>query len=159
MLQLLSRKVDRESFHCGNAELDDYLRTRARQDMKRRDSTCWVWVDESKPEEIIGYFTLSNLSINRELLLPLGSRSFYPSVPMTLLGRLAVSVRHQGKGIGQLLVALAIKLTLSGPSATHGLVVDMKDESLFKFYSKLHFQQMPKMPNRAVLLFEVVDLL
>ena len=76
---------------------------------------------------------------------------------MTLLGRLAVDKRYQGQGIGQLLIASAIRLVMSGPSASRGLIVDMKEESLIRFYGKYGFIQLPDEPAKAVLIFDSKD--
>ena len=96
-----------------------------------------------------GFFTLSNISLERKNLT---IRSAYSTVPATLLGRMAVSVLHQHKGYARYMVANAIELCQQSPSATRALVVDAKDETVLDFYLHLNFFRLSETGLRAVLL-------
>ena len=56
----------RKSFFCGKSILDDYIKVQARKDIKRKLSTCFVLTDEENI--VIGYYTLSNTAIERDIL-------------------------------------------------------------------------------------------
>jgi len=58
------------------------------------------------------------------------------------IGRLAVDVRRQGKGIGQDLLAFALHLALefSERVGLYAVVVDAKDEKAATFYRRLDFE-------------------
>jgi GNAT superfamily N-acetyltransferase len=62
-------------------------------------------------------------------------------VPAALLGRLAVSQAAQGQGIGSMLLADAVKRTLSVSTdiAIYALVVDAIDEGAQRFYEQFGF--------------------
>lgn len=63
----------------------------------------------------------------------------YPTVPVVRIGRLAVDVRHDGKGLGSILVANAIGRVLRSEIAAYALTVDAKDEAAAGFYRHLGF--------------------
>ena len=131
-LSLLSREHQRKSFDCGNAELNTYLQQYASQDMVRRQTTCMVLTEEDCPL-VLGYYTIAPYTI-RSSFLPkrqIGQRDL---IPVYLLGKLAVSQTLQGKGIGKLLLASAIKSCIEAPILSPGLLVEAKDERALTFY-------------------------
>ena len=151
---LLSRNQDRRSFDCGNEELNLFFRQYASQAVRNRDCTCFVAVDEENGD-LIGFFTLLAAEIALEKIRKFGVRSGYSSVPFVRLGRLAVSLSHQGKGIGRELVSAAAGIAQSQAIGSKGLLVDAKTEDLLEFYRQLGFQQLcdPKPSRQTVLLF------
>lgn len=62
MIELLNKKHNRKDFDCGKELLNDYLKTQAGQDVKRKLSVCFVLTD-SETKVIQGYYILSNRSI------------------------------------------------------------------------------------------------
>lgn len=147
MIELLDKKHRKDSFDCGRELLNNYLKTQAGQDVKRKLSACFV-LPENETHSIQGYYTLSNSSI------PLGSlpenvqkklpRS-YNAIPVTLLGRLAIDKRHQGKGIGKILLIDALKKSydLSKELGSFAVVTDPIDEEAEAFYEKYDFIKLP----------------
>jgi predicted GNAT family N-acyltransferase len=77
----------------------------------------------------------------------------YPEVPATLIGRLARAERVKGLGVGELLVADAVKriLLAARAVATFAIVVDAKDEKVASFYRILGFVPFPRRPSRLFL--------
>lgn len=134
-LAALRRTHKRAEFDCGNEALNTYIRTQTSQDVRQNDANCYVLSDDDR-DDIYGFFTLSNISLERKNL---AIRSAYSTVPATLLGRMAVSVLHQHKGYARYMVANAIELCQQSPSATRALVVDAKDETALNFYLHLNF--------------------
>jgi len=146
MIELLDKKHHREDFDCGNELLNNYLKTQAGQDIKRKLSVCFVL---SKNETIIqGYYTLSSNSI------PLSSfpehiqkklPKSYNSIPTILLGRLAIDKKHQGQGIGKILLIDAMKRSyeISQEVGSYAVVVDPIDEEAENFYKKYDFIKLP----------------
>ncbi|MCH6232409.1 GNAT family N-acetyltransferase [Cognataquiflexum rubidum] len=147
MIELLDKKHNRDDFDCGKELLNNYLKNQAGQDIKRKLSACFV-LAESTSDQIQGYYTLSNNSI------PLSSfpeyiqkklpRS-YISIPTTLLGRLAIDTKYQGKGIGKILLIDALKRSyeISQEIGSFAVVVDPIDEEAEKFYEKYDFIKLP----------------
>ena len=58
-----SKKHNRSVFSCGNDSLDNYIRTQASQDIKKKVATVFVLID-SPNVDIIAYYTLSSYTIN-----------------------------------------------------------------------------------------------
>lgn len=147
MIELLDKKHNRKDFDCGKELLNDYLKTQAGQDVKRKLSVCFVLAD-SETKVIQGYYTLSNSSI------PLSSFSeqiqkklpkSYKSIPTTLLGRLAIDKKYQGKGIGKILLIDALKRSygISNEIGSFGIIVDPIDDEAKGFYQKYDFIELP----------------
>lgn len=146
MIELLNKKHNREDFNCGKDLLTNYLRAQAGQDIKRKLSACFVLSENGTG--IQGYYTLSNNSISLSSFpehiqnkLP---RS-YNAVPTTLLGRLAIDKKHQGKGLGKILLIDALKrcYEISKKIGSFAVVVDPIDEEAEKFYKKYDFIKLP----------------
>lgn len=147
MVELLDKKHNRDDFDCGKELLNNYLKNQAGQDIKRKLSACFVLAD-SNSDQIQGYYTLSNNSIplsgfpeHIQKKLP---RS-YISIPTTLLGRLAIDTKNQGKGIGKILLIDALKRSyeISQEIGSFAVVVDLIDEEAEKFYEKYDFIKLP----------------
>ena len=89
----LQKSHFRADFDCGQALLDDYLKTQVNQDIKRKLAACFVTSEVQNNQEYVkGYYTLSNTAISRELIPEMFQKKFpktYKSIPATLLGRLA----------------------------------------------------------------------
>src|SRR6266511_3279768 len=106
----LSGDHDRSQFVSGSDALDRYLRQQASQDIKRRIATCFVAVNIAA-QHVAGYYTLTAASIALNALSPEIAKKLprYPVVPAVLLGRLAVASSYQGRGLGSILLADALK--------------------------------------------------
>ena len=136
----------KQAFQCGNQLLDRYLHKQAKQDVKRKLSACFILADES--EEIKGYYTLSNAGISRKDLPEEWQKKLppiYHSLPVTLLGRLAVSENFQKQGIGELLLIDALKRSyfVSEEIGSMAVIVDPIDEAATRFYQKYGFILLP----------------
>ncbi len=147
MIELLEGKHNKKEFDCGKELLNRYIQQQAGQDVKRKLSVCFVLADEEN-NQIMGYYTLSNNSIPLSSF-PEGIRkklpASYASIPTTLLGRLAIDKRSQGKGIGKILLIDALKRSygISQEIGSFAVVVDPIDADAEKFYEKYGFIQLP----------------
>ena len=152
---------NRESFSCGKSELDTYLHQQAAQDVSKHATVCYILADEDDPSRVIGYYTLSNFSIQLSNIPAELSKQIpkYPEVPATLLGRLAVDTEYRGKGLGEFLLLDALRRALEYSETTSGsvaVVVDAKDEEARGFYLKYGFIQLTSDPNRILILMGTV---
>lgn len=146
MIELLTKKHNRDSFDCGNERLNHYLKTQANQDMKRKLAACFVL---TQSESLIqGFYTLSNNSIPLNTFpnqLQKKLPKSYTSIPTTLLGRLAIDKKHQGQGIGKIMLIDALKRSyeLSKKIGSFAVVVDPINHDAELFYKKYDFIQLP----------------
>ena len=99
---------------------------------------------------IAGYYTLSSTSVQLAELPAQTVRKLprYPLVPATLLGRLAVDRRQQGKGYGRFLLGDALYRAARSEIASFALIVDAKDESARRFYERESFLPFPDQPMK-----------
>ena len=149
----LGRRHDRAAFSSGVEALDTYLRTRAGQDVRRRVARVFVCCEKGS-DVILGYYTLSSLSIDlRSLPKDKARRLPRHPVPCALIGRLGVSEDAQGQGIGRLLLADAVKrsLAVGEEIAIHAVVVDAKDARAKRFYEAFGFASLVGQPDRLFL--------
>jgi len=135
----------REAFDCGVEVLNDYLRKRAGQDMRRFASGCWVLTHGTAPETIRGYYTLSPEAVDSvelpELPETLGKKlPRYRRLGAILLGRLAVNTESQGKGLGTMLLFDALHRCVHAEIPAVKVLVDPKDERGGSFYTSRGFQ-------------------
>ncbi len=149
---------DRAAFSCGVPALDTYLRSQARQDVTRRVAAVFVLTNG---ETVAGFYTLSAFAIRlSELPDELSAKlPRYPLVPATLLGRLAISTQHRGRGLGQLLLQDALHRALdhSRSVASFAVVVDAKDENARNFYLRHGFSPFPETPARLYLQMTTIE--
>ncbi len=90
----------------------------------------------------IGYYTLAATRIAlAELPEALAKRlPRYPVVPATLMGRLAIDARHQGRRHGELMLLDAFSRVLRNEIASYAFVVDAKDDRAARFYQRYRFR-------------------
>ncbi len=151
----LSSKHDRSSFTCGVGPLDQYFRRQASQDIRRRIAGCFVIV-EAATGVIAGYYTLSATNLRlRELPDAMAGRlPRYPNIPAVLLGRLAVAVAYQGRGLGAVLLGDAVMRTATADIAAFAIVVDPKDDKARRFYQHYGFIELPRPERRMFIPIE-----
>lgn len=133
---------DRAAFDCGVEPLDRYLKTQAGQDVRKRVASCFVLTEgDAAP---IAFYTLTATAIALNDLPTSMARKLprYPSVPATLMGRLAVDHRHRGRRLGELMIMDAFSRALRSEIATYAFVVDAKDEKAESFYKSYDFLQL-----------------
>jgi GNAT superfamily N-acetyltransferase len=130
--------------------LDRYFRTQAGQDARRHIAAPFVLMDDD--DRVVGYYTLSSTSVALADLPASVTKRVprYPTLPATLLGRLAVDRRQQGQGLGRLMLADALHRVWRSEIASFAVIVDAKDEAAARFYAREGF--MP-FPDRALKLF------
>ena len=128
-VEALGPHHDRNSFVSGVEPLDRYFRSQAGQDARKNMAAPFVLV---LPDGAVGgYYTLSSTAVKlTELPVDITRRlPRYPLVPATLLGRLAVDQRFQGRGYGRFLLADALLRAARSEIASFAVIVDAKDDA------------------------------
>jgi len=145
VFELLSPNVhDRSGFQCSKQPtLVSYFKSVASQDVKADLTRCFVAYDSGLKSPVIGYYTLSSYSLSR-MDIPISANVKYQpylNAPITLLGRLAVDDRHQGRGIGKVLLAdsLIRSYKASQEIGSLGVMVEAIDNFAKTFYMKFGF--------------------
>ena len=143
VLEFLEVSHDRAGFVSGLDSVDRYLRETARGHMEKGVSVTRVFVETGAmpPKAVLGYFTLSNITVEAREWPSAPKGLPVQAVSAVLLGRLAVAQASQGKGIGSMLVATARQLareTIVRISGI-GMVVDAANEEIVGFYARYGF--------------------
>ncbi len=161
VIEPLNPTHDRTGFQCGVEALDRYLKKQAKQDIKRRISRVFVATKPDNPKVVIGYYTLSTLSIElNQLPEKLARKLPKHPVPAALIGRLAVSNAAQGQGVGKMLLADAIKRTLavSDQIAIYTMVVDAVNDNARGLYQQFGFARLSNDSPRLFLPLKSFDI-
>ena len=150
-IEPLSSHHDRTAFSCGVEPLDRYIRTQAGQDARKRVASCFVLIDDAG--SLAGYYTLSATSIALADLPPELAKRLprYPTIPATLMGRLAVDHRRRGQRLGELLFFDAFSRTLRSDIASYAFVVDAKGDAAAAFYERYRFIRLSSAGRRLFL--------
>ena len=154
IIEPLGKNHNRSAFSCGTDDLDNYFQRQASQDTKRRIAQIFVVRSKSDGEVVLGYYTLSALSIDFSALpSDLARKLPKHPIPAALIGRLAVSSESQRTGIGKLLLADAIQRTLavSDDVAVYAMVVDALNIEAEAFYRSFGFTKLSSDTNRLFL--------
>jgi predicted GNAT family N-acyltransferase len=145
---------DRASFTCGQPALDDWFRRRAGQDDRRNVARVFVAMDDQRG--VVGFCSLSSFTLAFEDLPDEIARKLprFDAIPAALIGRLAREQKVRGEGVGELLLADAVRRILSASRtlAVFAIIVDAKDDNAVAFYENFGFRQFPARRNRVFLL-------
>lgn len=103
---------------------------------------------EKEIDSIKGYYTLSHHSIPlRDFPKDIQKKlpKSHTSIPTTLLGRLAIDIKYQGKGIGKVLLIDTLKRSyaISIKIGSFAVVVGPIDQEAESFYEKYGFIRLP----------------
>ncbi len=147
-LRRLEAHHDLSSFDCGEEALNDWLRRHALAAQHMDSARTFLLLDGGR---VLGYFSLTMGSVRREDAPARLVRGMprYP-VGMVLLARLAVERSEQGRGLGGLLLAEALRRAVAAAehAAARLLVVDAIDARAAAFYRRWGFTETPEQPLR-----------
>jgi len=141
-IEPLAARHDRGSFDCGESALNDFLKKYARQNEERGISRTYVAVQGGKPR-VFGYTTLRAGAVEASGFPKEEARRLprYP-VPVIHLARLAVDRTVQGQGVGQALLASALKKAVAASEFVGAFAVEVlaKTDQAVRFYEKHGFK-------------------
>ena len=157
---------DRAAFTCGVQRLDNFLQRTARKQQAADFTRVWVVV-ESGQDAILGYYALNAHALETDDLPrePTRRAPRGRSIPAAYLSMIAVDLRHQGRGVGRVLLADA--LTRAGDVATQiglkAVVLDVIEdggaEAMCRrraFYERMGFRSFPLQPSRMFIAIETL---
>jgi predicted N-acetyltransferase YhbS len=153
---LLSEEHDCDGFDCGYALLNDWLRRFALQNQRANAVRTFV-VCRDQECRVIGYYSLAVGAVDHAAA-PARVRqglARHP-IPVMVLARLAVDIRHQGKKIGRGLLKDAVLRTLqaAGIAGIRAIFVHAKDDRARDFYQRFGFEPSPIHPLQLMLLIK-----
>ena len=130
----LAAHHDLSGFDCGVPALNDWLRQRALKSESRSARSYVVCADLS----VAAYFCISAGSVERAAAPRKLRRNAPESIPVALIGRLAVSRAYAGKGLGADILADALRriVVASQSIGIAAVLVHAKDDAARAFYKK-----------------------
>jgi GNAT superfamily N-acetyltransferase len=136
---------DSTAFDCGEPELNDWLRLQALKNEASGASRTYVICAEG---HIIGYYALATGAIARAAATGKVRRQMPDPIPVMIIGRLAVDVRHQGRGLGYGLLrdALLRTLQVAEQAGIRAVLLHAMTAEAKKFYQRAGFQESPLDP-------------
>ncbi len=144
----LTGNHNRQIFDCGRAELNNWLKQVARQHQDKGLSKTFVAIQDEEPTNICGFYALTLAEIDRRFLPDTYQKKLPLRIPGVRLGRLAVDLRYQKKGLGELLLVDAISRArrIHQDAGVVGLFVDALDDHASGFYRHYGFLNIPDNP-------------
>jgi GNAT superfamily N-acetyltransferase len=130
----LTASHDLEDFDCGEPVLNDWLRQRAMKN-ESRFSRTYVVCDGNN---VVAYFCIAAGSIERAAAPGKVRRNAPDIIPISVIGRLAVSRNYAGKGLGADILSDALR-RIAAASQSIGIgavLVQAKDEAAKRFYMR-----------------------
>jgi GNAT superfamily N-acetyltransferase len=151
-LESLQRRHPRSAFDCGQSDVNGWLRTRALQNQEKRLSATKVLIDSEGG--IAGFYTLATGQVDFGDLPPdLARKLPRRALPVAILAWLGVSTAHQGRKLGDLLLAQALRdCHEAGQTfAFVAVFLDCVDDRAKAFYQRWDFTELPGNPFRLFL--------
>ena len=128
----LSIVHDLSHFDCGVPALNDWLRYRAMQNESRFSRTYVV----CEGEQVVAYYCISAGAVEWTQAPSKLRRNVPEVIPVPIVGRLAVSITHAGRGLGADMLADALQ-RIAIASRTIGIgavLIQAKDDRAKAFY-------------------------
>lgn len=128
----LTGEHDLSAFDCGAPALNDWLRHRALKNESRFSRTYVV----CQGKRVVAYFCISAGAVERAAAPGKVRRNAPDTIPVSIIGRLAVSRDYGGQGLGADILADALRrIAIASQSIGIGAVlVHAKDNSAKHFY-------------------------
>lgn len=139
-----------EEFDSGNQELDDWLKKRA---LKNEDSGASRTYVVTVGQKAIAYYCLATGSVINAEAPGRIRRNMPESIPVMVIGRLAVDRNWQSLGIGRGLVRDAVLRTLQAAkiAGIRAILVHAINEEAQRFYQKCGFIPSPVAPRTLMI--------
>lgn len=144
---------DVTDFACGTPALDDWLKQRALKN-ESRFSRTYVACDGSR---VAAYYSISAGAVERRAAPGKLRRNAPDAVPVSVIGRLAVSRDYAGCGFGADMLCDALR-RIAAASETIGIaavLVQAKDDAARRFY--LHCAEFIEHPADSRTLFLPIE--
>ncbi len=141
---LLDSSFQRESFDCGNENLNEWIKKYAGQNHRTGVAKTYVATRNQQSREVLGYYSISSGEIS-SLSLPEKMRKKLPRFPLGTVRvvKLAVDKSVQGRGLGKDLLFHAFHISLEWSNAVGivAITVDPIDDTAKSFYLKYGFHE------------------
>ena len=154
---LLDKEIhERNTFDCGEDELNSFLKTKASKHFESRISTTMVLPaiksSEDKKAKICAFFSVSGSTIQRNTLPnKLAKKLPHYPIPVSLIAQLAVDKRCSGQGLGEITLYQALEFLnrVDDQMRSYAIIVDCLNAKAESFYLKYGFINLCQHNGRA----------
>ena len=147
-IEVLQAHHQKKSFNCGQDDLNKFIKQYASQHQKSGTSKTYVAIDDDT-QQVRGFYYLSSTSIgfDRVDAVLIQQLPRYP-LPCVVIGRFAVDQTAQGRGIGKVLLAHALKQVskVAQIIGVNFVVIHAKDQKAMEFYQRFGFISLTSNP-------------
>ncbi|MGX5681689.1 GNAT family N-acetyltransferase [Schumannella luteola] len=153
IIETLSSQPGREDFDCGDPEMNQWLQRYARQSDRRHETLTRVALDPHDGR-IIGYYATKAYQLEgASLLEALGDDASRYPVPCVLLARLARCLSVRGEGIGDILLAHALRacVRVAENTGVKFVIVHAIDDNAVRFYERNGFTRFVDHPQHLLM--------
>lgn len=151
-LESLAKQHRRKAFRSGQLLVDRWLATQALQNQSKHLSVTKALADQHG--SLAGFYTLASGQVDfSDLPATIGKQLPKRALPVAILAWLGVDVHWQGQGLGEKLLALALRdcYQASRVFPFVAVVLDCVDERAKRFFQRFDFAELPGHPNRLYL--------
>jgi GNAT superfamily N-acetyltransferase len=147
---------DRDSFDCGEDELNGFIQQRASRHMDAGISTTRV-LSAAQPLPngkylICSFYTVTPGAISRETL-PISLQKKLPHypIPILLIAQMAVHNEYKGKGLGKITLVKALEYlwNIDKQIRAYAVIVDCLNSNVITFYERYGFQKLMIIDGRT----------
>jgi GNAT superfamily N-acetyltransferase len=148
--QLLTEDHDLSGFVCGEPDLDDWLRRWALANQRSGASRTYV---ATRKGRVVGYYALAAGAVAAAEATGRARRNMPDPIPVLVLGRLAVDLACQGRGLGLDLLRDAVLRSLAAADiiGIRAIVVHALNDRAARFYTRAGFVPTPLRPSAMLL--------
>lgn len=151
-IEPLRRDHHRSAFRSGQAQVDDWLASKALQNQDKHLSATTVLVDPAGA--IAGFYTLATAQIDFADLPPdIFRRLPRRTLPVAVLAWLGIRDADQGRGLGHHLLSQALRDSYDAGQTFPfvAVILDCIDNKAQTFYRRWDFRPLPGHNNRLFL--------
>lgn len=155
----IAKHHDRAGFDCGVPDLNQYLAKFARQNHESGGAKTFVAVAPARSARVLGFYSISPGAVEFARVPPKLAKGLGRyDVPVFRLGRLAVDLSCQGRGLGgELLIAagtraLAVALEVGGVA----LAIDARDAKAAAWYQRFRAMPLVDDPLKLILPLQTI---
>jgi GNAT superfamily N-acetyltransferase len=143
-------------FDCGVTSLNDWLKKRGLENDRSGASRTYILC---RGREVAGYYCLATGAVDRDEAPSALRRNMPDPVPVVVLGRLAIDLRYQGRGIGRSLLRDAVQRAtqVAEIAGAVALIVHALSEDARQFYLSWGFTDWPLQPMTLYLLLRTIE--
>ena len=151
-VQSLHRSHARGLFDCGQREVNAWLHSKALQHQSKRLSATKILA--APGGGVAGYYTLATGQVDfGDLPAEIARKLPRRALPVAILAWLGVDRRHQGNGLGDRLLAQALRdcHEAGRTFAFVAVILDCVNDRAKRFYQRWDFVELPGNPYRLFL--------